>query len=232
MMNQVDEDQLARYLLGELDEGEARALDGALGDDAVWEAMQRAEDDVLERYARGGLSAAQRDRLRERLAAAPRLRERLALLDGLRVVATRRLKPQRRAPWVIGGAVACAAVLAIFFAMRGPATVPSSGETVALALLPATRSAAVPTVHIAGHPMLAVSIVLDAEDRYPRYRVRLLHGEAQIWAQDGAVAVDDALALRVPVRLLGDGAYVVEIEGVAADGSISKLGGRGFRVAR
>lgn len=230
-----DDDQLVRYLLGELGEAETAELDEALARDAVWDAMQRAEDEVLETYAAGGLSATQRDRLRDRLAVSARLRERLALLEGLHVVAARRQRPRRRAGiFAAGSALAFAAALVVFFAVRGSgASDPDQGgEVVALALMPATRSVELPTVHIDGHPMLALSVALDAEDAYPRYRVRLVQGGTVVWSQGDAVAANGALALRVPVRLLGDGAYSIELEGIAVDGALIKLGTRGFVVER
>ena len=68
---------LVRYLLGELPEAEADVLEvRLLADEEVSEAMQEAEYELMDRYARNQLSAAQRQRFETHYLASPLHRER------------------------------------------------------------------------------------------------------------------------------------------------------------
>lgn len=98
-----DDDELLRqYLLGEL-AGEDEALLEArlLRDDRLFERAEAVEADLLEEHAHGGLSAAQRDRIRRHLSSSPASRSRLAVVRGLGTVAEEE-KPGHRVltgPW-------------------------------------------------------------------------------------------------------------------------------------
>jgi len=231
-----DDEQLARYLLGELAPADEAAIDDALVDEAVWDAVKRAEDDLLDAYANGELDAARRQRLADRLAGSPRLRERVRLHQDLRTVADAR---RRRAGWKragtagVVGALAVAAALVLFIASRGGGDgVERGAETVALTLVPTTRAGGAAVVRTAGHRTLALSVAVDPEEAFPRYRVRLTAAGAALWSQDDAVAADGGIALRVPVSALVDGMHELELTGLGASGQAVRLGARSFRVVR
>lgn len=229
-----DDDELARYLLGELPVDEEAAIDDALADDQVWQAVQRAEDELLDAHAAGRLDGSRRDRLTRRLAASPRLRERLALIRDLGAIAgARRHRPRKRIRLALAAAaLAAAAAIAAIVTVRGrPAGHDRADQVVALALLPPTRAGALPVVDVAGRAELALSIAIDAEEAFPRYRVTLRARGAALWSAEAA-ARDGALAVRVPVAALGPGVHELAITGVDARGAEMPLGTRSFGVAR
>lgn len=230
---EADAEQLARYLLGELTPAEQADLDVALLDDEVWQAAQRAEDDLLDAYANGQLGSERRERLTQRIAASPRLRDRVVLHGDLRTIARarhRRARPPRSRMAIAAFAVAVAAALVVVVAVRGADREPAAqrgAEIVALDLVPATRGGELPVVNVAGRSALAVSVAIDAEEAFPRYRVRIA-----AWSQDNVIATDATLVLRVPVAALADGVHELEITGIDATGAAVRLGTRSFRVVR
>jgi len=230
----TDDEQLARYLLGELSPDEAAAIDDALVDDALWDAARRAEDELLDAYVADRLDATRRQRLAERIAASPRLRDRVELHRDLRAIAARRRRRPRRAVAALAGGVAVAAVLIVVLVARGGTqrATTSGGDVVALVLAPTTRAGEVAVVQVSGHDAIAVSAVMDAEEAFPRYRLELTSLGVTRWRQDNLVAAGGMLTLRLPVAVLADGVYQLEITGLGAGGAPVRLGVRGFRVER
>lgn len=88
--NPTDDELLRSYLLGELTEEEADAVEGRLlKEDELFELSEAIEADLLAEYAQGRLAPAERERVRQRLAASPQGRERLRLARSLNVLAAR-----------------------------------------------------------------------------------------------------------------------------------------------
>ena len=88
--NSTDDELLRSYLLGELTEEEADALEGRLlTEDALFELSEAIEADLLAEYAQGSLAPAERERVRQRLASSPQGRERLRLAQSLSILAAR-----------------------------------------------------------------------------------------------------------------------------------------------
>ncbi len=105
--NSTDDELLRSYLLGELTEDSADAVEGRLlAEDELFEQSEAIEADLLAEYARGSLAPAERERVRQRLASSPQGRERLRLARSLNVLAAketaavlpfvRRAAPSRR----------------------------------------------------------------------------------------------------------------------------------------
>jgi hypothetical protein len=104
--NPPDDELLRSYLLGELTEDEADAVEGRLlTEDELFELCEAIEADLLAEYAQGGLAPAERERVRQRLASSPQGQERLRLARSLNVLAkektavlpfVRRTAPSRR----------------------------------------------------------------------------------------------------------------------------------------
>jgi len=68
-----EEQQRRRYLVGDLTEEEKRAIEEQyFTDDEAFERLLAAEDDVVDEYVRGGLSAEERQRAAQRVARNPR----------------------------------------------------------------------------------------------------------------------------------------------------------------
>lgn len=231
-----EDDQLVRYLLGELPAPEESAIDDALADEAswnaMWEAMARAEDELLDAYATDRLDPARRQRLAERIAASPRLRERVAVHQDLRTVArARRRRPRTRMIAVVGAAVvAVALVLVVVLNANPDGGAPRAPVVAMLTLMPTTRGDAMPAVKMTGHDALDLLVALDAEETYPRYRVRLT-GPGATWSKDSVTTTAGALKLRIPVAALADGVHALELTGIDAQGKSFRLGARSFRVA-
>lgn len=88
--NATDDELLRSYLLGELSEDEAGALEGRLlAEDELFEQCEAIEADLLAEYAQGSLAPAERERVRQRLASSPQGRERLRLARSLNLLAAR-----------------------------------------------------------------------------------------------------------------------------------------------
>ena len=85
-------EDLDRYLLGRLSDAESDALEGRLLHDArFFEEAEMAEDDLVDRYDRGELSAEDRKRFERHLLPAPRIRDRVRVARALRDVSQRRI---------------------------------------------------------------------------------------------------------------------------------------------
>lgn len=80
MTGYLDNETLeARYLLGELAEGEEKSFENRyFADDQAFEELQIAEGEVIDAYVSNRLSAQARHHLEQRLEKSPRLRERVA----------------------------------------------------------------------------------------------------------------------------------------------------------
>lgn len=110
-----DDEILRQYLLGDLEARQADELEQRLlREEDLFELAEAVEADLLDSMARGELSAAERGRIRRRLAKHPGGRARLALVSGL-IAATRQeipIPPEVKAfrllrkPWVRAAAVA------------------------------------------------------------------------------------------------------------------------------
>jgi hypothetical protein len=106
-----DRDLIFRYLLGYTSQEEAEAIATRLfSDDSFAEALEDAENDLLDAYSRGELSTADRTAVRVRLLHSERLIHKLALA---RVLAEREGKHQhpKAKRWLIWAAVAAALLL-------------------------------------------------------------------------------------------------------------------------
>lgn len=132
-----DDELLRRYLLGELSDEDAAHLEARLIQDGdLFERAEALEADLLEEHAHGGLSTAQRARIRRHLASSEASRSQMAMVRGLGTVT--REKRVLTGPW--GGkelsrpwvrALAAAAMLAI--------AVPSAWLALQTARLPEER---------------------------------------------------------------------------------------------
>jgi anti-sigma factor RsiW len=94
--NQMDDDLLRSYLLGELPEPEADRLEQRLlAEDELFDLMEALEAELLAASSRGELAPAERALVLRRLASSPQGRERLALAKALNTVAD---GPSKKAP--------------------------------------------------------------------------------------------------------------------------------------
>src|SRR5262245_46314087 len=81
----VDEVELRRYLLGELTEDEeARHEERLLTEKDYFDRLLLSEDDLIDEYVRGMLSAQDKERMERRFLASPRRQEKLRLATDLK----------------------------------------------------------------------------------------------------------------------------------------------------
>jgi hypothetical protein len=89
-----DDELVRRYLLGDLPGDEKEALEQRLlREDDLFELAEAMEAEVLEDYARGGLTSEQQEQVSRYLAASPEGRLRLAVIRGLAALPASRTAP-------------------------------------------------------------------------------------------------------------------------------------------
>ncbi|MEN3332707.1 MAG: hypothetical protein V7641_2072 [Blastocatellia bacterium] len=98
-----DAKRLTAYLLGELSDAEQEEIEVRyFTDDALFEQLLDIEDDLIDRYARGQISASQRRRLERHFLKSPARRKRVrfaeALLRHVGALAAE-VRHQRRSWW-------------------------------------------------------------------------------------------------------------------------------------
>jgi hypothetical protein len=110
-----DHERLTRYLLGELPDAEAEALeDECFDDDETQAALEAAEDDLVDAFVRGTLPPERLRAFESRYAASPELRERVQFARALLRMSDERAgaaaPPARRwtAAWAAAAALAAA----------------------------------------------------------------------------------------------------------------------------
>jgi hypothetical protein len=87
-MKDHDNQQISKFLLGELSEEDRHRLETQLfTDDEFFEQMLAAEDDLIDSYASGELSAAEGERFEKRLFLTPQQRQRVAFAEALKIKA-------------------------------------------------------------------------------------------------------------------------------------------------
>ncbi len=135
-----DDELLQRYLLGELPDEDVALLEARLiQHDDLFERAEAMEADLLEEHAHGGLSAAQRARIRRHMASSDASRSQLAMVRGLGTVGQAE-KADRRVltgpwggkelsrPWLRGLAAAAMLAIAVGSAWMARVTVPLPEE--------------------------------------------------------------------------------------------------------
>ncbi len=198
-----DDDLLKRYLLGDLPGDEEEALERRLlAEDGLFELAEALEAEVLEEYARGGLTPAQNARLARFLRASPEGRVRLAVVRGLAqspmsarnpapVNVLPFARPVRTVPSRLQAAAAIAAMLLLALGAGWLASVQIPGPMIAkraptLAPSPAVFLATIALSSLRGEEEVTAVLVPAGTDRvdlrlplrdddggYPSYRVVL-----------------------------------------------------------
>jgi hypothetical protein len=224
------------YLLGRLSPAEAEALEERLlRDDEAFHAMEGAEDDLFDDFARGRLGAEERTRFLERFGAQP---QRVAFARALaRRLGTESRSTTGRSPWIPLAAAAAlvAAIAGGWWLRQRPASidraataaagspapvVPAAPPVVALFTLGTSRAAAdAVTVTIpAASPALQVRIRLNPADRYDSYALELRSSaDRVVWRGDDLHAVREAgdlvLTAQIPAPPLDNGTYELAVRG-------------------
>src|SRR5262245_54260781 len=118
------DDRAARYLLDELPEEDREAFeDEYFGDEQVYDELLAAEDDLIDRYCEGGLSAEQQQRFEERYLASAEGRERVEFARALRRLnapspASASVRTRATPRWIPWAAVLVAALAAALLAVQ------------------------------------------------------------------------------------------------------------------
>jgi hypothetical protein len=238
------EDRLLRaYLLRQLPENEADRLEARLLDDQeVFEALESAEDDLFDDFARGRLEAGERVSFVERYGAqSDRIRFAKALARrsaGANVVGFRW---RQWMPLVAAVALAVAMGGVMLRPERIPSPLPTAAPPPPSAVLRlGTSRSAGSMSEIAlppSAPSLQLRVRLDPADRFDRYTMELRDARGAIaWRVDDLRAAPDAgeldLVGSVPARSLPGGDYELGVRGVNDGGSPEDLGFVSVRIVR
>jgi len=238
------------YLLGQASEADAERIEvRALEDEDFFMEVRSAEDDLFDDYARGLLSAAEREQFLARYGHA---HDRLPTAEAL---AARVARANASAPsppvfrtWMLAAAAALVAGVGAVLWMRAPSTVSTTMTSVApsqlssslapapapvvLALtLGASRAAAsVPEATLSGSaPALALRVRIDPADTFADYsmEIRSTTG-ALVWSREHLAAAnehgDRILAGEIPSASLPAGTYEVAVRGITSGAPPETLG--------
>jgi hypothetical protein len=241
---------ITRYLLDELPEGERERLEEEyFASDAVWDAVVEAENDLIDAYLRGGLSARDRAQFEAVFLSSAERRDRLELARSLirvpRPEPTRPLALPRWAPRRLVATAAClsAAVIGGSVLLRNP---PQSGPAVEVPALTRVDAPAVSvlltpgsvrgaggggtqTVRVPAAPS-SMRLVLDMRrDDFKIYNVvvRSVEG-AVVHRVDGLESRPTpeggrAVVVDLPSRVLATADYVVDLSGRSPSGAGGQL---------
>lgn len=254
-----DEELLRRYLLGLLPEEELPALEKRLlEDDTLADLAEVIESEILEEYARGGLSPGERRRVADYLRSSPAGRVRLSVVQGLGTIAAETKpgngrvltfpppSPRTTSRFAATGAVAAMLVMLLggFWAIGqravpGPGVEVSPAVVLALDLFSVRGAAEIPELVL---PRTARRIELRlnlarGDGSYPSYRVALLDETgADVLRQEDLRPARFGDVLALPLSLdasrLRDGRYVVEVRGATVQGGVDDLAFQEFQLRR
>lgn len=211
----IEEDEAFAFLLGELPEAEAEALEASMfDDDERFRELSAYEDELVDAYVGGALIGARRERFEARLLPDERIRSKVATARALAVVAQRtapswwsRAKAYFTLPRAGLGLMAAAAATALVLLVALP-----SGS-VEVSLFPSgLRSAGeAPRVALRGAETLELELALDDLTARTDWTVVVTSAGREVWR--GAPATSDAVAVRVavPAAVLAPGRHVVSL---------------------
>lgn len=244
----VNETELRAYLLGRLPEADAARLEERfLDDDELFETLRGVEDDLVDEFAQGRMSNTDARAFAGRTEGQE---NRVRFAHALSKRAAKAVPPRSRPLW-IPFAIAATLVLALGFPsfltrpvqapVREPAgTSAAAPDDVALTVLIATTRSASPggEVELPGNAArLRLSVTLDPEDRFDRYRLELRSPAGNVvYRGDDLLAAAEKGTLRlaadIPASLLVEGAHELEVAGLRPGGAPEPLGFAAIRIRR
>ncbi len=218
--------RLTRYLLGELAESQRVSLEEQLlADQALYERLLLAEDDLIDAYAGGELTNERRAAFERRFGTSLRNRKQIALARGLMAAAEASAPPSSpqpaRSPWSLEELVTTfkshalvpgVAAAALFLAVAVWRQVPESIEDVAgpsmasVTLQPAVRSGAekVPRLELIDSTRaVELQVYVEGKEYYSSFQARLLTNlGTEIWGSgeivEAATSVDSSMIVLSP----------------------------------
>lgn len=224
-----DDPTLRRYLLGQLDEAEAEALEAqVLADADLFEAVEAAHAELVDDYVSGALEGAERAAFEARILASEEGRSRVALARALQQKAADEAPSlwSRLARWLwppVAGwrtlvpLAATAAAAALVFVLVRPGGGPTPGGTpggppiVELSVDAATlRSEAnIPELSVdAATRTVRIHLRLPEDEPATRVRLTLRLGAEVRWADDiGVEGVGRAIQVEIPAASWGQGRH-------------------------
>jgi hypothetical protein len=255
-LNQEGREWMVRYLLGELqdEEEKARFEQRLLADEKLYEELLIAEDELMEAYLSGELSAGDKARFEEHFLGSPRCRERVENLRALREVLRRRpSSPIRLRLWPALAAASLAVVFAAAWVYEHTVVKRLEGE---LAVERVRRAlSGPPSIHFVLTPGLTRSdsgtqwlivpatasevrlqIDLPKGDPRPPYRAVLETSDGrQVWSQDltepRLTPTGHAVDLIIPAGVFERGDYLMFLRRPIPAGEWQNAASYSFRVA-
>lgn len=241
-----EEEALVRYLLGApLPDTELERIEDAyFRDDRYFDLLLRVEDDLIDRYVRGGLPPDWRDMFERHFLASKRRREkwevqqavaaffrdlaRPSLLTGLRRFIRSQSSVVKTA--FVGAALVTVAGLGYFgwrdtelrreaavLQARLAALERASGEAAFALEAGLSRAGGGNNLRIAGGIQWATLQLLLPEPlaKFPSYVLTLATADGEeLWRQSRTTASDSRLEVRLPVSLLRPGDYILSASGL------------------
>jgi len=236
----MNDSLLREYLLGRLAESERHEIENrAFEDDTFEEHLREVEYDLLDDWARGEISEADRAVMEKRFSA-----EKLAVARSMRKRSVLARPPGPSGAWmaVAAGILFCIIPAGYFWretdrlrtelqeAKKQPALSPASAPSiVTLALnIPSTRGAAGAVFTIPATTGL-VQITMNVEPGYEFYEVRVESADRGVVFSQGLRSSNSSLVLNIPASLLRTGNYDFVLSG-QRNGSTALLASYSCRI--
>jgi hypothetical protein len=207
----VERSRVIRYLLGQLQEIETADLEQRrAGDPAYADFCNDAEDELIESYLQGQLSAEDTDRFKRYYLNSP---ERERKVEFTRALLTSFSRTRNRsALWnALGGAGAALALVAVAWLLLRP----YQTSIVSFSLAPGVvRSLGTPTILNVPRGALLIEFHLEPENALKGHRVILRSEDLQeeIWSQRIKPSPDGRFDLQIPSTILQSGDYILTLQ--------------------
>lgn len=222
-MSEYTPQTLTQYLLGSLPEEQAEALENDLfDDDALFEQMEAAEDELIEAYLACELSGHDRARFEARFLVSERGRKKVAFARALHEKVSAEAPAPEAAPsmwarfkrvlWpdvpvrrVVSAVVAAAAVFVVaFYVVRAPGPVTVYPVDV--------RGTSEQVVASPARGALRLRLMVDPAERFTDYEILVRRVGEIVLDAAGTRGPSEPISLEIPAELIEPGAYVIELK--------------------
>jgi len=242
------QDQIRRYLLGELDDRtRAEVEQKLLSDGEVFEELLVAEDEIIDDYASGKLDPEERADFEAHFLATPERQQKLRFARALHrhaMTCANERKPVRRPAirslrftqpqlsWAATTVAILALVVGTVWFLRSRTVSPKTFVTLTLVISQSTRAEGPParTVRLPlGADALKISLTLPGSvSPVSRYRVELEADNGETKPLEIAEQDRESVAVVVPPTQLKRGQYVLKLFGTGVDGVEQRIPGSYF----
>jgi hypothetical protein len=241
-----------RFLLGRLTSEESETFETRLIAEAgLFETVRAVEDELLDAFVRGALTAEERQALAARFEQQP---DRVRFATALTRRAQRRTVWRRPILWASAAAASLVLVAGAGLFRKSSLSAPARPVAATASREVRKPSTAAPEARIAAFTIalattrdgerpprlelapdvsaVALSVRLHPADRYPVYELALSRTDGRpVWSGRVTTRSADGIATTIPVSALGSGTYEVVVAGFDAGGHREELGAQTLIVA-